>query len=97
MNSVANSTQTHVLHLELLSKQDKLTYYETKREEDPVFFDIKAQELLLNERQGQDTMYFRAIGDHKDFSGRMDKYFKKARAENNSNVCLVPQFLEKAG
>ena len=50
MNSVANSTQTHVLHLELLSKQDKLTYYETKREEDPVFFDIKAQELLLNER-----------------------------------------------
>ena len=42
-------------------------------------------------------MYFRAIGDHKDFSGRMDKYFKKARAENNSNVCLIPQFLEKAG
>ena len=75
MSRVANSTHTHVLHLEWLSKQDKLTYYETKREEDPIWFDIDAQELLLWERQGRDSMYFKAVSDWKEFHGKLEHYF----------------------
>ena len=97
MSRIANSTQAHVLHLEWLSKQDKLTYYETKRDEDPIWFEIKAQELLLWERQGRDSMYFKAVADWKELSGKLDRYFKKLRDEQSFNVCQVPQFLKKAG
>ena len=72
MSRVANSTQTHVLQIEWLSKQDKLTYYETKREEDPIWFDIDAQELLLKERQGRDSMYLKAVHDWKEFSSKLE-------------------------
>ena len=42
-------------------------------------------------------MYLKAVSDWQEFSGSLERYFRKAREEQSFNVCQVPQFLEKAG